>query len=139
MEHGPSVAVFLSQIVVLLIVGRIAGELMQRIGQPPVMGQLIAGMLLGPSVLGALCPDLQHAAVSRQLPARRPCSMRWRSSASCCCCCSTGMETDLSVFRDARRPAFSISLAGIVVPFACGIALGALLPDSHAARCRPSG
>ena len=42
----------------------------------------------------------------------------------------TGMETDLAVFRTARRPAVYVSVCGIVVPFACGCALGALLPAS---------
>src|SRR5260370_42672183 len=51
-------AIFLSEIIVLLVCGRLLGESMQRIGQPAVMGQLIAGILLGPSVLGALWPDL---------------------------------------------------------------------------------
>jgi Kef-type K+ transport system membrane component KefB/nucleotide-binding universal stress UspA family protein len=42
----------------------------------------------------------------------------------------TGMETDLSVVRKSRRAAFTVSLAGIAVPFVCGFALGELLPDS---------
>ena len=86
-EHGPSIAVLLSQIVALLICGRIMGELLQRIGQPAVMGQLLAGMLLGPSVLGALLPGCVARTVSRRAPRRRPCWMRYPSSASCCCCC----------------------------------------------------
>src|SRR5215469_6441698 len=60
-SRGPSEATFLVQIVVLLVCGRLMGELMQRIGQPPVMGQLIAGILLGPSALGALWPALQQS------------------------------------------------------------------------------
>ena len=59
--HAPSEVVFLTEIILLLVCGRLLGEAMQRIGQPAVMGQLIAGVLLGPSVLGALWPDLQHA------------------------------------------------------------------------------
>ena len=59
--HGPSVAVFFWQIIALLLCGRLLGEAMQRIGQPAVLGQLVAGILLGPSVLGALWPELQHA------------------------------------------------------------------------------
>src|SRR5207244_11745501 len=59
--HPPSEVVFLTEIVLLLVCGRLLGEAMQRIGQPAVMGQLIAGVLLGPSVLGALWPELQHA------------------------------------------------------------------------------
>src|SRR5215472_3597140 len=56
----PSLGVFFGQIVALIVCGRLVGELMERIGQPAVMGQLIGGMLLGPSVLGALLPGLQH-------------------------------------------------------------------------------
>jgi K+:H+ antiporter len=42
----------------------------------------------------------------------------------------TGMETDLSVFRRSRRAAFSVSIAGIAVPFLFGVLLGELLPSS---------
>jgi hypothetical protein len=42
-------------------VGRVMGEAMQRIGQSAVMGQLIAGILLGPSVFGAIWPEAQRA------------------------------------------------------------------------------
>jgi Kef-type K+ transport system membrane component KefB/nucleotide-binding universal stress UspA family protein len=42
----------------------------------------------------------------------------------------TGMETDLSVFRRSRRAAFSVSIAGIAIPFVCGLVLGELLPDT---------
>jgi hypothetical protein len=59
-KAGPSETVFIIQIGVLLVVGRAAGELMLRIGQPAVMGQLIAGIMLGPSLLGLVWPDLQH-------------------------------------------------------------------------------
>lgn len=59
--HPPSEALFLAQIVLLLVVGRLMGELMQRIGQPAVMGQLVAGILLGPSIFGAIWPDAQRA------------------------------------------------------------------------------
>src|SRR5260370_18839610 len=40
------------------------------------------------------------------------------------------METDLWVVRRSRRAAFSVSIAGIVVPFLCGVVLGELLPDA---------
>src|SRR5437870_1225637 len=60
-QPGSSEVVFLSQILLLLVCGRLLGEVMLRIGQPAVMGQLIAGLLLGPSVLGVLWPELQQA------------------------------------------------------------------------------
>src|SRR5579864_7934103 len=57
---APSEALFLAQLVLLMLAGRLLGEAMLRIGQPAVMGQLLAGILLGPSVLGALAPGLGH-------------------------------------------------------------------------------
>jgi MFS family permease len=59
-SSGPSVLIFIAQLIALLFCGRLMGELMQRIGQPAVMGQLIAGVLLGPSVLGALSPQIEY-------------------------------------------------------------------------------
>ena len=52
--HGHTEAIFIAQIVALILLGRLIGELMARIGQPVIMGQLIAGVILGPSVFGAL-------------------------------------------------------------------------------------
>jgi Kef-type K+ transport system membrane component KefB len=65
--QAPSEALFLAQIVLLLLVGRLMGEAMQRIGQPAVMGQLIAGILLGPSVFGAIWPPGRNARSSPQI------------------------------------------------------------------------
>jgi Kef-type K+ transport system membrane component KefB len=50
----------------------------------------------------------------------------------------TGMETDLSVVRRSRRAAFSVSIAGIAIPFLCGVLLGELLPDG-CCQIRASG
>src|SRR5689334_21159110 len=60
-QKGPSEAIFLVELVMLMVAGRLLGEAMQRIGQPAVMGQLLAGLMLGSSVLGVLWPDAQHA------------------------------------------------------------------------------
>ena len=127
MAHGASVAVFIAQLVVLLGGGRLGGELMQRVGQPPVTGQIIAGVLLGPSVLGALAPQLWHSlfpAVAQQ----RAMLDAVAQLGILLLLLITGMETDLSVFRDARRPAVAVSVSGIIIPFLCGWLLGALLP-----------
>ena len=127
MAHGASVAVFIAQLVVLLTVGRLAGELMQRVGQPAVTGQILAGVLLGPSVLGALAPQLWHGlfpSVAQQQAMLDAVSQL----GILLLLLLTGMETDLSVFREARRPAVAVSLSGIIVPFLCGCQLGALLP-----------
>jgi Kef-type K+ transport system membrane component KefB/nucleotide-binding universal stress UspA family protein len=129
MAHQASVVVFLAQIVTLLICGRALGELMQRIGQPSVMGQLIAGILLGPSVLGALLPSASHMLFPAS-DAQKALLDAFSQLGILLLLLMTGLETDLTVFRDARRTAISISLTGIVVPFACGFLLGELLPES---------
>ena len=127
--HGPSVAIFFWQIIALLLCGRLLGEAMQRIGQPAVLGQLIAGILLGPSVLGALWPGLQHVLFPAS-PEQKAMTDAVAQLGILLLLLLTGMETDLSIFRRSRRTAFSVSLAGIAIPFLCGVALGELLPSS---------
>src|SRR5580658_530631 len=127
--NEPSLAIFFGEIVALIVVGRLVGELMERIGQPSVMGQLIGGMLLGPSVFGALFPSLQHA-LFPAAAGQKAMLDAVSQLGILLLLLLTGMETDLSVIRGCRRTAFSVSIAGIAIPFACGVALGAWLPDS---------
>src|SRR5438045_7214896 len=101
-QHGPSEAVFIAQIILLLLCGRLLGEVMQRIGQPAIMGQLLSGVLLGPSVLGALSPELQQALF--------PASHDQKGMIDAVSQLGilmllllTGMETDLSLVRKADR------------------------------------
>src|SRR5712664_859894 len=94
--RGPSEALFVMQILALLICGRLAGELMQRLGQPAVMGQLIAGILLGPSLLGALAPDLQHV-IFPPGPEQKAMIDAVAQLGILMLLLLTGMETDLSV------------------------------------------
>jgi Kef-type K+ transport system membrane component KefB len=128
-SRGPSEVIFLLEIIALLVCGRLMGELMQRIGQPAVMGQLIAGILLGPSVLGVLWPELQHTLFPTR-PDQKAMIDAVAQLGILLLLLLTGMETDLSVVRRSRRTAFSVSIAGIVVPFICGVVLGELLPDT---------
>jgi Kef-type K+ transport system membrane component KefB/nucleotide-binding universal stress UspA family protein len=127
--HSPSEVIFLLQIIVLLVCGRLIGEVMQRIGQPAVMGQLIAGILLGPSALGALWPSLQHALFPTSADQKAMIDAVAQLGILLLLLL-TGMETDLAVVRRSRGAAFSVSMAGIVIPFLCGVLLGELLPDT---------
>jgi Kef-type K+ transport system membrane component KefB/nucleotide-binding universal stress UspA family protein len=126
---APSESLFLAQLVLLMLAGRLLGEAMQRIGQPAVMGQLLAGVLLGPSVFGAIAPDLQHMVFP---PAREQKSMVDAISqfGILLLLLLTGMETDLRLVRKVGKAAVAVSLAGVALPFACGVALGEALPDS---------
>ncbi|MBV8096185.1 MAG: cation:proton antiporter [Acetobacteraceae bacterium] len=132
-QAGPSDVLFIAQIVLLLLTGRLLGELMQRIGQPAVMGQLLAGVLLGPSVFGAVWPEVQHALFggSREQKAMLEAVS---DLGILMLLLLTGMETDLKLVQRARRAALSVSAAGIAVPFACGFLLGQFLPAAMLPR-----
>jgi len=125
--QATSEALFLAEIVLLLLVGRLMGEAMQRAGQPAVMGQLIGGILLGPSVFGAIWPEAQRALFASS-PQQQSMIDAVSQLGILMLLLLTGMETDLRLVKQARRAAISTSVAGILVPFGCGFALGELLP-----------
>src|SRR3979411_2099502 len=126
---GPSEALFLTQIVVLMLSGRLLGEAMLRIGQPAVMGQLLAGVILGPSLLGLIWPDLQHA-LFPATPAQKSMLDAVSQFGILLLLLLTGMETDLKLVRKVGAAAISVSLTGVAVPFVCGFALGQFIPES---------
>jgi Kef-type K+ transport system membrane component KefB/nucleotide-binding universal stress UspA family protein len=130
---GPSEPLFITQIVLLLLAGRLLGELMQRLGQPAVMGQLVAGILLGPSVFGVLWPEAQHA-IFADGPEQKAMLNAVSELGILMLLLLTGMETDLKLVKSTWRAAVSVSAAGIIVPFVCGVALGQFLPDAMLPR-----
>ncbi|HVX99224.1 MAG TPA: cation:proton antiporter [Pseudorhodoplanes sp.] len=127
---GASEVVFIFQLMLLIFVGRSLGEIFQRCGQPAVTGQLVAGILLGPTVLGALWPDAQHWLFPPEQKEQKAMLDAVSQLGILMLLLLTGMETDLHLVRRAGRAALSVSLSGIVVPFAFGFILGQFLPDS---------
>ena len=125
----PSEFLFIVQIALLVAVGRGLGEIMQRIGQPSVIGQLLAGLLLGPSLLGWLWPAAQSA-IFPPAPEQKALLEGVAHFGILLLLLLTGMETDLKLVRKIGKAAIAISIAGIVVPFACGFALGQFLPEN---------
>ena len=121
--------VFVAEILLMLLVGRLLGELMQRVGQPAVLGQLLAGILLGPTVLGNLWPGA-HQAIFPNTPEQKKMIEAVSQLGILMLLLIAGMETDFSIVKRMRRAALSSSLSGIVFPFACGLFLGEMLPDS---------
>jgi Kef-type K+ transport system membrane component KefB/nucleotide-binding universal stress UspA family protein len=127
-SSGSSEAIFIADLGLLLVVGRLMGEAATRLGQPAVMGQLIGGLLLGPSLFGALWPSAQHAL----FPGGAQKSMidAVAQFGVLMLLLLTGMETDLQLVRRVGRAAVTVSAAGVAVPFICGFALGEFLPDA---------
>lgn len=128
-QDNPSEVILLAQLVTLMVVGRLLGEAMNRIGQPSVMGMLLGGILLGPSALGALWPDLQHA-IFPTAPAQQAMLEGIAQFGILLLLLLTGMETDLKLVRTVGAAALSVSLTGVAVPFLCGFVLGQLIPAS---------
>ncbi len=122
-------AIFFAQIALLILVGRLLGEAMQRVGQPAVIGQLLAGIVLGPSVFGAVWPSAQQAIFPAE-SAHRPMLSAVSELGVLMLLLLTGMETDLTLVKRVRRTAVIVSAAGILIPFSCGYVLGEFLPAS---------
>ncbi|WP_395713744.1 cation:proton antiporter [Reyranella sp.] len=122
-----TIAIFVAELILLLLVGRLMGEAMARIGQPAIFGQLLAGVLLGPSVFGALLPDLHHL-VFPETPTLKAMINAVSQVGIMLLLLLTGMETDLSQINRKRSVVVLGSLFGIAVPFACGVALAYALP-----------
>jgi Kef-type K+ transport system membrane component KefB/nucleotide-binding universal stress UspA family protein len=125
----PSEFLLLVQIALLIAVGRGLGELMQRIGQPSVIGELLGGLLLGPSLFGWVWPEAQDA-IFPPSAEQKALIEGIAQFGILLLLLLTGMETDLKLVRRVGKAAVAISITGIVVPFACGFALGQFLPQS---------
>lgn len=124
-EH--TTAIFVSELILLLFFGRLIGEGMTRIGQPAIFGQLLAGVLLGPSVFGALLPEVRQV-IFPNTPALKSMIDAVSQIGILLLLLLTGMETNLALVNRKRRAVISTSVMGIAIPFVCGAALAYALP-----------
>jgi Kef-type K+ transport system membrane component KefB/nucleotide-binding universal stress UspA family protein len=127
MPPDHTTAIFAAELILLLLVGRLLGEGMTRIGQPAIFGQLLAGVLLGPSIFGALFPELR-AQLFPDTPVLKSMIKAVSEIGILLLLLLTGMETNLALVNRNRRVVVSSSLFGIVVPFVSGLLLASLLP-----------
>lgn len=114
---------------VLLGVARLLGELAMRFHQPAVLGELLAGVLLGPTVLGALAPAWE----SFLFPAHGPNALALSAITTLAIVLFllvAGMEVDLSILWRQGKVAPKVSVAGIIIPFAVGFAAAWLAPQA---------
>jgi Kef-type K+ transport system membrane component KefB/nucleotide-binding universal stress UspA family protein len=128
-SSGRGEALLVAEVVLLLLVGRVLGEVMQRFGQPALMGNLLAGLVLGPSLFGAIWPEAQKFIFPSD-PAQKGMIDGLSQIGILMLLLLTGMETDIKLVSRMKGAAVAISLSGIALPFACGFALGQILPDS---------
>ena len=125
MSNSELAILFFLQLAVILGICRLVGFLAGKIGQPQVVGEMIAGVLLGPSLFGLLWPALQH----RVFPSGVPMSILYASSqvGLVLYMFLIGVEFDTNLIRQRLRSAVSVSLAGILTPLVLGSLLAILL------------
>ncbi|HEY8228378.1 MAG TPA: cation:proton antiporter [Pyrinomonadaceae bacterium] len=128
-QSDTSVIIFIAQLVLMLVIGRLLGELLLRIRQPEVLGQLVAGILIGPTVLGNVWPGAHHL-IFPDTPELKKMIDGVSQVGVLMLLLLAGMETNFAIVKRKKRTALLSSISGIVVPFACGLLLGELLPDS---------
>jgi Kef-type K+ transport system membrane component KefB len=127
--HTTSAASFdlpllLIQIIVILVAARLTGAFVRRLGQPQVVGEMIAGIALGPSVLGAQAPHL----AALLFPAGSLGFLNTLSQIGLVVFMFlVGLELDPKIVRERGRSALVISHASIVAPFLLGATLAIVL------------
>lgn len=108
--------IFLS-LTVILIACKACGFIIKRLGQPPVIGEMVAGVLLGPSLLGAVAPNLAHGIFP---PDSRPILYAIAQIGLTLYMFVVGIEFRSDLLKNNLRTAAGVSIAGILVPFALG-------------------
>ncbi len=130
---GHAVFLLLVQLALLLLAARMGAELAKRMGLPAVVGELAAGIALGPSVLGHFAPAA-FATVFPQEAAQFHLIEVVGTLGMALLLLSTGLETDLRLLRNLGRAALIASAMGMLVPFATGFCLGVLMPEAYLAN-----
>ena len=128
---------FFLQIAVIIAACQLVGRLAQKLGQPQVVGEMIAGVALGPSLLGLLLPELQRAIFPKETLGMLYVGGQLGVGMYMFL---VGTEFRSDHFRNRFKSAVSVSAAGILVPFVLAFALIPWLhtiPGLFAERAKP--
>jgi Kef-type K+ transport system membrane component KefB len=126
-EH--QLLIFWLELLVLLAAARALGGALRAIGQPAVIGELAAGLLLGPSVFGHLAPAA-HDWLFPADPLQRSLLAGPAWIGVFLLLILTGLETDLALIRRLGPATARVALGSLVIPVLAGVALGDALPGT---------
>src|SRR4051812_7875820 len=104
-----AVPLLLVDLAVIVLAARGLGALARRIGQPAVIGEIIAGILLGPTVLGRIAPGLPAQLFPPDVPLKQLAELGLVFFMFL-----VGLELDPKLIKQEGRRAFAISFAGLV-------------------------
>src|SRR5690348_422543 len=120
---GHAILLVLLQLSALLTIARIGSEFVRRLGLPTVVGELAAGILLGPTVFGHFYPEAFQALFPHEAEQFHLLEIiSWLGMILLMLL--TGIETDVRLLRNLGRTALGASIFGMVVPFVFGLGLG---------------
>jgi Kef-type K+ transport system membrane component KefB len=126
---GHPLAILLAQIVTIILVARLFGWVCKKISQPTVVGEIAAGIFLGPSLIGMYFPEFSNAL----FPAQSLGNLQILSQIGLILFMFiVGMEIEIKFLRTKAHDAVVISHASIIVPFALGMGLAYFLYQSFA-------
>lgn len=126
---GHPLALLLAQIIIIILVARVFGWICLKIGQPSVIGEILAGVALGPSLVGLYFPGFSDTL----FPLESLGNLQFLSQIGLILFMFVvGMELDLKVLKNRANDAVVVSHASIVVPFALGMVLAYFIYDSFA-------
>src|SRR5205823_9020755 len=128
MKPDEIAAIVFIDIAVIVVVARLFGALFKKIRQPPVVGEIIAGVLLGPTLLGAFPGDLPGDLFPTDV---RSYLKVVAQLGLIIFMFIVGLELDVKLIRGKERIAAVISVSSIALPFSLGLLLAAALYDSH--------
>ncbi|HYG20749.1 MAG TPA: cation:proton antiporter [Ohtaekwangia sp.] len=113
-------AVLILQIIAIIFVARIFGFIFNKVGQPTVIGEIIAGIVLGPSVVGLFFPEVSYFL----FPPGAMANLQFLSQVGLILFMFViGMELDLKVLKHQAHDAVVISHASIIIPYSLGMLL----------------
>ena len=123
-EH--EVLVFLVQLVLLVGVARVFGWLAKSVGQPPVVGELLAGVVLGPTIFGRVAPASFEWVFGEATVTSLIFGMAWLGVIMLLVV--IGFETDLGIIARFRGAALTVAAGALLVPMASVVAIAFVVP-----------